>query len=126
MALNEPRNWLIAYDIADRRRLQHVHRFLSSRAVPVQYSVFATRSTPMKTGAIRAELAAIVDPRKDDVRFYPVPEPADLAVLGKNKLPEGLSVIDGCSRLPLAPFDLKDLFVANRIGNAVRKPGAQR
>lgn len=104
MALNRARNWLIAYDIADPRRLQRVHRFLSQHAVPVQYSVFATRGSPMKLGLIRAGLAGIVDERDDDVRIYPVPEPAQLTVYGRKALPEGLSVIDGDSALPLAPF----------------------
>lgn len=105
MALNQTRNWIIAYDIADRRRLQRVHRFLCAHAVPVQYSVFAARTSPMKLGVIRAGLAAIVDEGDDDVRFYPVPEPAHLTVYGKKAFPEGLSVIDGGSALPLAPFD---------------------
>ncbi|OGA54692.1 MAG: CRISPR-associated endonuclease Cas2 [Betaproteobacteria bacterium RIFCSPLOWO2_12_FULL_62_13] len=121
MALNEPRNWLIAYDIADPRRLCRVHRFLSTQAVPVQYSVFATRSTPMKTGLIRAGLAEIIDAGKDDVRIYPVPEPADLTVFGKKALPEGLSVIDGRSALPLAPFALKDLNAETTITRSDRK-----
>lgn len=115
MALNEPRNWLIAYDIAHPRRLSRVHRFLSSQAVPVQYSVFATRAAPMKAGLIRAGLAQIIDQGEDDVRIYPVPEPADLAVFGKKALPEGLRVIDGRSALPLAPFALKDVEAATTI-----------
>lgn len=109
MAVNETRNWLIAYDIADPRRLARVHRFLTSQAVPVQYSVFATRSTPMKIGMLKADLAGLIDLREDDVRIYPIPEPADLAVLGRKALPEGLSVIEGRSDLPLAPFALKDI-----------------
>lgn len=121
MALNEPRNWLIAYDIADPRRLARVHRFLSSQAVPVQYSVFATRSTPMKIGLIRAGLAEIIDEGEDDVRIYPVPEPADLTVLGKKALPEGLSVIDGRSAVPLAPFALKDLNAKTIMTRSDRK-----
>jgi CRISPR-associated protein Cas2 len=108
MAVNESRNWLIAYDIANPQRLARMHRFLKSRAVPVQYSVFATRSTPMKIGLLRADLAELIDPKEDDVRIYPIPEPAELAVLGRKALPEGLSVIDGRSGLPLAPFELKD------------------
>lgn len=118
MALNEPRNWLIAYDISDPRRLRRVHRFLSSQAVPVQYSVFATRSAPMKAGLIRASLAEIIDEGEDDVRIYPVPEPANLAVFGKKALPEGLRVIDGRSSLPLVPFALKDVEGANTISSA--------
>jgi CRISPR-associated protein Cas2 len=104
MALNQPRNWLIAYDIANPRRLRRVHRFLCGHAVPVQYSVFATRGSPMKLGLIRAGLAEIVDAEEDDVRVYPVPEPANLAVFGKKALPEGLRVIEGDSALTLAPF----------------------
>lgn len=118
MALNEPRNWLIAYDIADPRRLGRVYRYLCKHAVPVQYSVFATRSAPMKAGLIRASLAEIIDEGEDDVRIYPVPEPADLTVFGKQALPEGLSIIDGRSSLPLAPFALKDVEGANTIRSA--------
>lgn len=104
MALNETRNWLIAYDIADVRRLRRVHRYLCKHAVPVQYSVFATRASPMKLGILRAELAEIVDGEEDDVRVYPVPEPAQLTVFGRKALPDGLRVIDGGSSLALGPF----------------------
>ena len=104
MALNQPRNWLIAYDIADPRRLRRVHRFLCEHAVPVQYSVFTTRAAPLKLGLIRAGLAEIVDAKEDDVRMYPVPEPANLSVFGEKALPEGLQVIEGGSALLLAPF----------------------
>lgn len=121
MALTEPRNWLIAYDIADVRRLRRVHRFLTSQAVPVQYSVFATRAAPMKTGLIRAALAEIIDERDDDVRIYPVPEPADLTVFGRKALPEGLSVIEGRSALALVPFGLKEGEVRNTIGSCRKR-----
>jgi CRISPR-associated protein Cas2 len=117
MALNEPRNWLIAYDIADPRRLGRVYRYLCKHAVPVQYSVFTTRCAPVKLGVIRAGLAKIVKSGEDDVRMYPVPEPAHLAVYGRKALPGGLRVIDGESSLVLAPFaggrsrDTMSLFV---------------
>lgn len=104
MALNEPRNWLIAYDIADPRRLGRVYRYLCKHAVPVQYSVFITRCAPMKLGLIRAGLVNLVKVSEDDVRMYPVPEPANLLVYGKKALPDGLRVIDGESSLALAPF----------------------
>lgn len=104
MALNETRNWLIAYDIADARRLRQVHRFLSRHAVPVQYSVFATRASSMKLGEIRSGLAEIVSKREDDVRIYPIPEPALLTVYGRKALPEGLRVINGDSSVVIGPF----------------------
>lgn len=105
MALNQARTWLIGYDICDPRRLKRVHRFMCARAVPVQYSVFATRSTPMEIGILLAELAEIVRKGEDDVRAYPVPEPAYLSVLGSKALPDGLRVLQGDSALMLAPFE---------------------
>jgi CRISPR-associated protein Cas2 len=103
MALKQVRNWLIAYDIASPRRLRRVHRFLCRHAIPVQYSVFVARCSPAKLGVIRSALAELVKRREDDVRFYPVPEPAQLFVYGRKALPEGLLLLDGAASLPLAP-----------------------
>jgi CRISPR-associated protein Cas2 len=83
MALNETRTWLMAYDIARPRRLVRVHRLLRAQAVPVQYSVFAARCSPAKLGVIRSSIAALIAKREDDVRCYPVPEPAQLFVYGR-------------------------------------------
>lgn len=102
MPLNQKRAWLIAYDIGSPPRLVRVHRKLRDYAVPVQYSVFATRCSAAKLGDIRALLARLIDKREDDVRFYPVPEPAQLFVYGRKALPEGLRLIDGDAYLPLA------------------------
>jgi CRISPR-associated protein Cas2 len=101
MAVNEIRSWLIAYDIAHQRRLTRVHRFLREHAVPVQYSVFSARCSPAKLGVIRSALAELIAKREDDVRFYPVPEPAQLFVYGRKALPEGLRLLEGS--LMLAP-----------------------
>ena len=99
MALNQTRNWLVAYDIANPRRLRRVHRFLCKHAVPVQYSVFVARCSPAKVGVIRASLAELVKKGEDDVRFYPVPEPAQLFVYGRKALPEGLLLLEGAACL---------------------------
>ena len=40
MADNQPGLYLIAYDIADPKRLSRVHRALKREGLPVQYSVF--------------------------------------------------------------------------------------
>jgi CRISPR-associated protein Cas2 len=105
MALNQVRGWLIAYDIASPRRLKRVHRYLRRHAIPVQYSVFVARCSPAKLGVIRSGLARLVKPREDDVRFYPVPEPAQLFVHGRKALPEGLLLLEGAVSLPLAPTE---------------------
>jgi CRISPR-associated protein Cas2 len=101
MALNQIRSWLIAYDIANPRRLQRVHALLRDEAVPVQYSVFAARCSAAKLGAIRMAVANLIARREDDVRFYPVPEPASLFVYGRKALPEGLQLLDGGASVPL-------------------------
>jgi CRISPR-associated protein Cas2 len=102
MSLNQIRNWLIAYDIASPRRLQRVHRKLREHAVPVQYSVFVARCSAAKLGDIRALVSGLIDRREDDVRFYPIPEPAQLFVFGRKALPDGLRLIEGDACLPLA------------------------
>src|SRR6266446_398434 len=101
MSLNQIRKWLIAYDIASPRRLQRTHRKLRDHAVPVQYSVFAARCSAAKLGDIRALLARLIDKREDDVRFYSIPEPAQLFVYGRKALPEGLRLLEGDACLPL-------------------------
>jgi len=69
------RLYLICYDIAeDPKRLNRVARYLSKFAFRVQYSVFVVGSffEHSLEGVLRG-LAAIIDPRKDDVRCYPLP-----------------------------------------------------
>jgi len=95
MALNKTRTWLIAYDIADPRRLARVHRYLKSEAVPVQYSVFVARATAGKVGGIKSALADLIDPGTDDVRIYLVPERPELSYLGTKALPEGILLLEG-------------------------------
>ncbi len=97
MALNQARTYLIAYDITSPRRLRRVYRLLREHAVPVQYSVFAARCSAAALGSIRVEIAGLIAAREDDVRFYPVPEPASLVVFGRKALPEGLQLLGGGS-----------------------------
>jgi len=64
-----PQPYLVAYDIREPRRLQRVHSYLKRRALPVQYSVFIARLTPIQLQRLLAGLARLVD-RTDDVRIY--------------------------------------------------------
>lgn len=88
MALNQTRNWLIAYDIRDPRRLVRVHRFLKQQAVPVQYSVFAARGSLADMRQLAAALRAQIDERADDVRIYPIPENPLVHTIGAALLPD--------------------------------------
>lgn len=88
VALNQPRCWLIAYDIRDRRRLARVHRFLTHQAVPVQYSVFAARGSLADMRRLAEELRMRIDERADDVRIYPIPEDPLAHTIGATLLPD--------------------------------------
>ena len=87
--------WLIAYDIADPRRLAKVHRLLMSVAMPVQYSVFLGWMNDSQVANLEARLRALVDEDCDDVRLYHLPRKAWMALLGKPWLPEGVYLLQG-------------------------------
>lgn len=90
MALNAELPWLIAYDIADDRRLIRLHHFLRRHAIPVQYSVFMLRASTGYVGRLVKSIDEIIDQRHDDVRIYRVPEPAEADVRGRCMLPDGV------------------------------------
>lgn len=92
MALNAPKAWLICYDIADRRRLSRFHRFISKRAVPVQYSVFCYEGSAAQIGKLAAEIETHIDPAADDVRIYQMPERPECDSLGSGSVPAGVSL----------------------------------
>ena len=88
--MKPPAAWLICYDIADKRRLVRVHRAACRFAVPVQYSVFWARLDRAALNAGLRALAVLIDPRADDVRFYPLPENVRVDTLGRAVLPQGV------------------------------------
>src|SRR2546425_11381608 len=62
MSHTEQRNWLIAYDIADPRRLARVHRYLKRHAIPVQYSVFVLHGNQIMLEGILSSIAERIAP----------------------------------------------------------------
>lgn len=94
MSITEQRGHLIAYDISEPRRLVRVHRFLRSRALAVQYSVFAGVLSQRQMAGMLEELEKRIDPKSDDVRVYPLTARCEAAVLGKGRLPEGVHLSD--------------------------------
>lgn len=89
------RTFVVAYDIADPRRLARVHRFLKEHAYPVQYSVFLGTFSEPALNTLLEGLAKIIHPRKDDVRAYPLPTTPDIESLGRPVLPAGVVPGDG-------------------------------
>lgn len=94
--------WLVCYDIADRRRLARVHRWLVRHAVPVQYSVFIATGTAAEIDALVQGIARRIDPRRDDVRLYPLERGRPAHVLGQPLLAAGIVALmpPGCAHRP--------------------------
>ena len=87
MSHSEVCTWLIAYDIANPRRLQRVHTYLKRHAVPLQYSVFVTRLNERALSKVLAELKDRIDDGTDDVRAYRLPQRCKPITLGRQILP---------------------------------------
>jgi CRISPR-associated protein Cas2 len=103
--MSAPTAWLVCYDIADPRRLARVWRAVQEFGIPVQYSVFWARLDGAALNAALRALATRIDPRADDVRFYPLPQNVQITGLGRDVLPPSIDFGDpGLRRLrkPLA------------------------
>lgn len=90
MSLHQKAQWLVTYDIADKRRLARVFKHLKSEGTPLQYSVFMVEASNAQMGALVAHIATLIDARADDVRAYRLPENDWRATLGNTILPENL------------------------------------
>jgi CRISPR-associated protein Cas2 len=95
MPLNKPRLFLLAYDIADPKRLVRVHRACRQWGVPVQYSVFLVPLTHARIGELFTELEALIDKDLDDIRLYPLPARPEIVALGRRGLPEDIALVGG-------------------------------
>lgn len=88
--MSATRPYLIAYDIANPRRLGRVARVVSRAALRIQYSVYVARLAPAAMRELVAGLEAIIDPSADDLRIYPLPRRVDAVWYGRSPLPEGV------------------------------------
>ena len=79
--------WLVCYDIRDPRRLGRVFRHLKKHGVPIQYSVYLVDASPARLRMLLIELAALIDPRADDIRAYGLPANPSYDTLGASMLP---------------------------------------
>ncbi|MCB1866613.1 MAG: CRISPR-associated endonuclease Cas2 [Chromatiales bacterium] len=80
--MDRPGWFLIAYDIADPRRLARAHRVLTRHALALQHSVFLYQSTGPRLAEVLDELGEIIDPRRDDLRAWPIADPAEIWFAG--------------------------------------------
>jgi CRISPR-associated protein Cas2 len=102
MPIHRPRLHIVSYDITDPKRLNQVHRYLVKQGIPLQYSVFLVLIAPLGLRSLMQEIDALIDPRKDDVRAYPLPQRLDYIHLGRQLFPEGVKLVG--ENLPLDLF----------------------
>ena len=67
--------FIIAYDIANPRRLRKVAKRLEQCAVRVQKSVFVFHGTRKDLAAVKGDLVGLIDVAEDRVQAWPAHEP---------------------------------------------------
>ena len=81
---------LLAYDIADPKRLRAVAARAQTLGVRLQRSLYLTPLTPAARACLLADLEDIIDPRRDDVRLYPLPVRPHWETMGRAFWPDGV------------------------------------
>lgn len=92
MAEKKRRLYIVCYDIREPKRLSRVHRYLSRRGVAMQYSVFLVYTHSVGLSRILDGLNGIIEPRRDDVRAYPLPPNLDYVHRGRVLFPDGIDL----------------------------------
>jgi CRISPR-associated protein Cas2 len=92
MAANQTRPYLLAYDIANPKRLMRVHRTVKGYGMPLQYSVFLIVGSTPTLDELLTRLDDIIDPKEDDIRVYPLPLKFDADQYGRQWLPRGIDL----------------------------------
>jgi CRISPR-associated protein Cas2 len=92
MTLNAAKTWFIAYDVRDPRRLRRVHRVLRREGLAVQYSAFCIDASEVQLLKLLAQLEALLDSSRDDLRAYHVPARCAVWCMGRQGWPDGINV----------------------------------
>lgn len=83
-------HYLIAYDIRSSQRGNRVHRYLKNWGLAIEYSLFLVETSESRRDLCLQGLAALIDPKQDDLRCYPLPARGLKQRLGRAVLPEGI------------------------------------
>lgn len=95
MADNQSNLYLMAYDIADPKRLARVHRVLKQQGLPVQYSVFTVVLKRKTLLHLLERINTLINQREDDVRCYRLPENNPADILGQQYFPDDVMLFTG-------------------------------
>ena len=63
---------VICYDIPETKRRTRLRKTLMSFGTPVQYSVFECDLTALQLQRLAKAVRAVIEPREDNVRYYPL------------------------------------------------------
>ena len=92
--------YLIAYDIADPKRLSRVHTALKKHGMPVQYSVFTVVMKRKTMQKMLEHINELINKREDDVRCYRLPGKPEIQVLGEEYFSKDVMLFtDGVNRI---------------------------
>jgi CRISPR-associated protein Cas2 len=90
MGLNTAVDWIVCYDMADRKRLARVFKLLKANGLPLQRSVFLVHVSSAGMAQLQAQLNSLINPQQDDVRVYRLPQGGYRVVLGNSLIPQGM------------------------------------
>lgn len=82
--------YLIGYDISDRKRLQRIYKKMVEYATPIQYSIFLFEGDQNELNVCINKILEIFNQKEDDLRIYPLPQYGKQWLFGKSILPEGI------------------------------------
>jgi CRISPR-associated protein Cas2 len=80
--MKRPGWYIVAYDIADPKRLQQVYRILKKEGMAVQQSVFFVYGDQPAVDRILDRLSSVIKSDRDDIRAYPVTHPGEVWTTG--------------------------------------------
>lgn len=99
MGLSKPTNWLVCYDIAERKRLVRVFKLLRTKGIPIQHSVFLVQASATEMQTLESMVEQIIESNLDDVRFYRIPIHCHKVMVGRHLMTEDMIIGGGLDSL---------------------------
>ena len=78
--------YLVAYDIANPRRLVRIHNLIKKEGLAVQKSLFFVQGREKRINELLDRIASIMALKEDDLRAYPITHPREVWTNGPNPL----------------------------------------
>jgi CRISPR-associated protein Cas2 len=79
-------NYLICYDIRDKKRLVKVHNVVADCAMSVQLSVYYASLSEQQLTSLCEQLKHIIDKKVDDIRIYPIKSLSECENIGRSRM----------------------------------------